>query len=239
MTTRMNAYAVVAVLAALVMACAQPDNAGQELSEEAPESTADKTAELMENEQAKPAPAPIDTTNLDTVTLGAGCFWCVEAVFNEMQGVHTVVSGYTGGHQDNPTYKEVCEETTGHAEVAQITFDPAITTFAEILEVFWKTHDPTTLNRQGNDFGSQYRSAVFYHNDEQRATAEKYKQDLDAAGAWPNPIVTEITAMTKFWPAEDYHQEYFANNPNNQYCQFVVGPKVDKFRKVFKDKLKR
>lgn len=175
---------------------------------------------------------------MEIATFGNGCFWCTEAIFQELKGVSKAVSGYMGGAVKNPTYKEVCSGTTGHAEVLQITFDPAAITFDELLEVFWKTHDPTTLNRQGNDVGTQYRSAVFYHNDEQKKIAEDYKIKLDASGAWSDPIVTEITAAEIFYPAEDYHQEYFNHNGSQPYCSFVIRPKVEKFKKVFADKLK-
>lgn len=175
---------------------------------------------------------------MEIATFGNGCFWCTEAIFQELKGVSKAVSGYMGGAVKNPTYKEVCSGTTGHAEVLQITYDPAAITFDELLEVFWKTHDPTTLNRQGNDVGTQYRSAVFYHNDEQKKIAEDYKIKLDASGAWSDPIVTEITAAEIFYPAEDYHQEYFNHNGSQPYCSFVIRPKVEKFKKVFADKLK-
>lgn len=178
-------------------------------------------------------------TGMDTITLGAGCFWCVEAVFTELKGVKSVTSGYMGGHVKNPSYREVCNGTTGHAEVAQLTYDPKEITFDEILEVFWQTHDPTTLNRQGADVGTQYRSAIFYHTDEQRRIAEEYKAKLDASGAFRAPIVTEITAASTFFPAEDYHQDYYALNGEQGYCQMVIRPKLDKFRKVFADKLKK
>lgn len=183
----------------------------------------------------------MDTTNstgLDTITLGAGCFWCVEAVFTELKGVKSVISGYMGGHVKNPSYREVCNGTTGHAEVAQLVYDPQVIGYEGILEVFWQTHDPTTLNRQGADVGTQYRSAIFYHNEEQRRIAEMYKQKLDASGAFRAPIVTEITAASTFYPAEDYHQNYYALNGEQGYCQMVIRPKLDKFRKVFADKLK-
>lgn len=183
----------------------------------------------------------MDTTNsaaLDTITLGAGCFWCVEAVFLELKGVKRVTSGYMGGHVKNPSYREVCNGTTGHAEVAQLVYDPQVISYDEILEVFWQTHDPTTLNRQGADVGTQYRSAIFYHNDEQRRIAEAYKVKLDASGAFRAPIVTEITPASTFYAAEDYHQNYYALNGEQGYCQMVIRPKVDKLRKVFADKLK-
>ena len=177
--------------------------------------------------------------NLETATLAAGCFWCVEAVFDDLVGVEDVISGYSGGHTENPTYKEVCSETTGHAEVVQIKFNPEEISFNDILHVFFAVHDPTTLNRQGNDIGTSYRSAIFYHDEEQRKTAEEVINKLDDANIWEEPIVTEITEFTNFYPAEDYHQEYFANNPNQPYCAAVVAPKVLKFRKMFVDRLKR
>jgi peptide-methionine (S)-S-oxide reductase len=179
------------------------------------------------------------SNNLETATLGAGCFWCVEAVFDDLKGVEDVVSGYSGGHTENPTYREVCSETTGHAEVAQITFDPAVISFKEILQVFFAVHDPTTLNRQGNDIGSSYRSAIFYHDENQKRIAEEVIKEVTAEGVYDDPIVTEVTAFDKFYPAEDYHQEYFLNNPNQPYCAAVVAPKVAKFRKKFVDRLKK
>ena len=177
--------------------------------------------------------------NTAIATFANGCFWCTEAIFEELNGVISAVSGYTGGHTANPTYKEVSNEETGHAECLQITYDTTKITFDELLEVFWETHDPTTLNRQGSDVGTQYRSGVFYHTPEQKEKAVKYKAELNKSGAFNNPIVTEISAFTKFYPAEDYHQQYFENNENNNpYCRIVIRPKLDKFRKVFKDKLK-
>lgn len=178
-------------------------------------------------------------TNKEIATLAGGCFWCLEAVFVELRGVETVVSGYMGGHTLNPTYKQICYEDTGHAEVVQITFDPQIVSFKEVLEVFFVIHDPTTLNRQGGDVGSQYRSAIFYHSDEQREAAEQVIAELSAEAVWPNAIVTEVTAATTFYPAEDYHQDYFANNPYQPYCLGVVAPKVAKFRQKFLAKLKK
>ena len=175
---------------------------------------------------------------LEKATLGGGCFWCTEAVYLELKGVVEVKPGYSGGHVKNPSYREVCNETTGHAEVVQITFDPAIVNYTEILEVFFATHDPTTLNRQGNDVGTQYRSAIFNHSDQQKQTAQKIIQSLGKGKVYKNPIVTEVTAFSAFYPAEDYHVNYFARNKNQPYCQFVVAPKVDKFRKIFKEKLK-
>lgn len=175
---------------------------------------------------------------LEKITLGGGCFWCTEAVYLQMKGVVDVKPGYSGGHVKNPSYKEVCNETTGHAEVVQITYDPEIVSFAEILEVFFVTHDPTTLNRQGNDVGTQYRSAIFYHSEKQKETALQIIGNLEKEKAYEKPIVTEITEFKAFYPAEDYHINYFARNKSQPYCQFVVAPKVEKFRKVFKDKMK-
>jgi peptide-methionine (S)-S-oxide reductase len=186
-------------------------------------------------------PGPMTTTpsdSLETITLGAGCFWCVEAVLVELKGVRSVTSGYMGGHVVDPSYKAVCTGTTGHAEVAQVVFDPSVLTLAELLEVFWQTHDPTTLNRQGADVGTQYRSAIFYHTDEQRRTAEHYKAELDKSGAFRGPIVTEISAASVFYKAEDYHQNYYAENGEQGYCQMVIRPKLEKFRKAFATKLK-
>lgn len=180
----------------------------------------------------------MNNINTDTATLGAGCFWCVEAVFQQLEGVLKVYSGYTGGHVPNPTYEQVCSKNTGHVEVCQIVYDPAKITYDELLEVFWKTHDPTTRDQQGNDKGPQYRSVVFYSNEEQKEKAEKYKAELDKSGAWENPIVTTVEPLKQFYPAENYHQNYYNNNPNQMYCRYVIGPKLEKFEKVFKDKLK-
>lgn len=176
--------------------------------------------------------------NMDTATFGNGCFWCTEAVFQNLKGVYSAVSGYAGGHVKNPTYKDVCSGTTGHAEVLQIVYDPAVLSFDELLEVFWKTHDPTTLNRQGNDIGTQYRSSVFYHNENQKQLAENYKKKLDASGAYSKPIVTEIVPFTEFYRAENYHQDYYSLHGTEPYCTYVIQPKVEKFKEVFKDKLK-
>lgn len=187
-------------------------------------------------------PPPAMDTNTgstsDTITLGAGCFWCVEAVFLELKGVRSVTSGYMGGHVKNPSYREVCTGSTGHAEVARIVYDPEQLTVDELLEVFWQTHDPTTLNRQGADVGTQYRSAIFYHTEEQRRIATEYKKKLDESGAFRAPIVTEIVPAVEFYAAEDYHQNYYALNGEQGYCQMVIRPKLDKFRKVFAEKLK-
>jgi peptide-methionine (S)-S-oxide reductase len=175
----------------------------------------------------------------DTATFANGCFWCTEALFEQLKGVETVTSGYTDGHTVNPTYKEVCTGATGHAECLQIVYVPTVISFDELLEVFWKTHDPTTLNRQGNDIGTQYRSGIYYHTEDQKLKAEHYKTALDKSGAYDAPIVTEIKPFTVFYPAEAYHQQYFDNNEDaNPYCRLVIRPKVDKFKKVFKEKLK-
>lgn len=171
-------------------------------------------------------------------TLGAGCFWCIEACYKELKGIVSVTSGYAGGHILNPTYKEVCEGTTGHAEVARIVFDEAQISFSELLKVFWFIHDPTQLNRQGNDVGTQYRSVIFYHDEEQQQIATAYKQQLNDEHVWDKPIVTEISPVPVFYPAEDYHQDYLDLNPGNAYCQAIVRPKVDKFKKVFEASLK-
>ena len=176
--------------------------------------------------------------NTEIATFGAGCFWCVEAVFQELKGVLKVESGYMGGAIPNPTYREVCTGTTGHAEVTRITFDPTIISYEELLEVLWTTHDPTTLNRQGADAGTQYRSAIFYHSDEQKSKAEKSKKEV-ATTIWDSPIVTEIVAADTFYPAEEYHQDYYALNPNAGYCRAVISPKVAKVRATFTDKLKQ
>ena len=176
---------------------------------------------------------------LQKATFGSGCFWCTEAVFELVEGVTSVTSGYTGGNIKNPTYEEVCSEKSGHAEAIQLTFDSEVISYDELLEIFWKTHDPTTLNRQGNDAGTQYRSVIFYHSEEQKQLAEKYKEALDKSGALENPIVTEILPAAEFYKAEDYHQDYYTNNPAQGYCTFIIAPKIEKFKEVFKDKLKK
>ena len=181
----------------------------------------------------------METKNTETATLGAGCFWCVEAVFDDLKGVESVESGYSGGHTQNPTYREVCSETTGHAEVANVNFNPQEISFKEILQVFFAVHDPTTLNRQGNDVGSSYRSAIFYHDENQKRIAEEVIKEVTAEGVYDKPIVTEVTKFDKFYIAENYHQEYFANNPNQPYCAAVVAPKVAKFRQKFVNRLKK
>ncbi|MBN2775278.1 MAG: peptide-methionine (S)-S-oxide reductase MsrA [Prolixibacteraceae bacterium] len=176
---------------------------------------------------------------LETATLGGGCFWCTEAIYKELKGVKSILPGYSGGHVKNPSYKEVCTGNTGHAEVVQIEFDTDVVSFAEILEVFFETHDPTTLNRQGADIGTQYRSVVFYHSEEQKKTAEEIIALFGKEKVYSDPVVTEVTKFEAFYPAEDYHKDYFAENPNQPYCRMVVAPKVEKFEKIFKDKLKK
>ena len=183
-----------------------------------------------------PIPAGIKT---ETATFGEGCFWCTEAFFQRLEGVLQVKSGYGGGFVKNPTYEQVCDKNTGHAELAQIVFDPNKVTYEELLEVFWKTHDPTTMNQQGNDVGPQYRSVIFYHSKEQKDKAEKYKAALDKSGAWDKPIVTAIEAFKDFYPAENYHQNYYNDNSNQGYCRFVIRPKLEKFEHVFQNKLKK
>jgi len=179
-----------------------------------------------------------NNNKMELATFGSGCFWCTEAIFEKVKGVESVVSGYSGGKVKNPTYREVCTGNTGHAEVVQITYNPEIITFKDLLEIFWKMHDPTTLNRQGADVGTQYRSVIFYHTDKQKEIAENYKKKLDEANIYKNPVVTEIAPFESFYKAEDNHQEYYENNKFQPYCSFVITPKMEKFKKVFKDKLK-
>jgi peptide-methionine (S)-S-oxide reductase len=179
------------------------------------------------------------TGNIEQAIFGAGCFWCVEAVFQRVPGVLKVESGYSGGSIKNPTYKEICSGLTGHAEVCRISFDPSIVTYKTLLSVFWQTHNPTTLNRQGADVGTQYRSAIFYINEDQKATAEKYKAELDKSGAFGDPIVTEISALQNYYPAEDYHQNYYNQNSEQSYCQFVIAPKLEKVEKVFGEQFRK
>jgi len=179
-----------------------------------------------------------ENTDMALATFGNGCFWCTEAIFQRLKGVSKIVSGYAGGKVKNPSYKEVCTGLTGHAEVIQLTYNPKEISYTELLEVFWQTHDPTTLNRQGADVGTQYRSVVFYHTNEQKQLAEVYKKKLDESGAFDNPIVTEISPLTEYYAAEDYHQNYYNLNGSAPYCSYVIQPKIDKFKKVFKAKLK-
>lgn len=181
----------------------------------------------------------IESNRKEIATLGSGCFWCTEAVFDELKGVVNVESGYSGGTVANPTYEQVCTGTTGHAEVVQVTFDPQAISCGDILRVFFTVHDPTTLNRQGNDVGTQYRSVIFYHDEEQKRVAEEVIKEIEAKKIWDVPIVTEISPFEAFYKAEDYHQRYFANNPNQPYCRAEVAPKVVKFRKMYQDRLKK
>ena len=178
------------------------------------------------------------SSGVEIATLGGGCFWCLEAVYDQMKGVHSVESGYMGGHTANPSYADVCSGETGHAEVVRIAFDPKAASYADLLNVFFVIHDPTTLNRQGNDEGTQYRSVIFYHSPEQKRVAEQVMEELSRRKLYDDPIVTEVSPAGAFYPAEDYHQEYFQRNPRQPYCQFVVAPKVAKFRKSFLDRLK-
>ena len=175
----------------------------------------------------------------ETITLGGGCFWCIEAGFSELQGIQSVVSGYSDGYVENPTYRQVCDGVTGHAEVAQVTYDPAVISTREVLEVFFTLHDPTTLNRQGNDIGTQYRSAIFYHTDAQRDAAEALIAEFEAARVWPDPIVTQVQAFETFYAAEEYHQHYYRDNARQPYCQFVIAPKLTKLRKRYAERLVR
>lgn len=196
--------------------------------------------EAQKKDKKQPTAAMTTHTNTDTATFGAGCFWCVEAIFQRLEGVLHVESGYAGGHVKNPTYEQVCEKTTGHAEVCKIVYDPAKISYEELLEVFWKTHDPTTPNRQGNDVGPQYRSVIFYHNEKQKELAEKYKAALEAEKVFNKPIVTEIVPLNgNYYKAEAYHQNYYNNHPYQGYCAFVIAPKVEKMEKIFKHKLKK
>jgi peptide-methionine (S)-S-oxide reductase len=178
-------------------------------------------------------------SSYDKATLAGGCFWCLEAVFDELKGVVSVESGYSGGHVPDPSYRAVCTGMTGHAEVVQVTFDPQVLSFADLLRVFFTIHDPTTMNRQGGDVGTQYRSAIFYHSDEQKRVAEEIIKEVDESKVWGRPVVTEVTPFDKFYIAEDYHQEYYASNPNQPYCRVVIEPKVVKFRKHYMDRLKK
>jgi peptide-methionine (S)-S-oxide reductase len=219
-TLKHKVSAVTLVAAFFLGACSQPANSNEIQS-----------ANTMNTNDS--------TASYEKATFGAGCFWCVEAVFQNLEGVIKIESGYSGGTVKNPSYKEVCMGTTGHAEVAQITYDPKKISFETLLSVFWKTHDPTTLNYQGNDHGTQYRSVIFYHNDSQKQLAEHYKKKLNEEKAYDNPVVTEISPAAPFYKAEDYHQNYYNQNSNESYCKFVIQPKVEKFKKIFGDKLKK
>ena len=207
--------------------CAQQDNSAKNKKDKMKTSTS-----LSTNNGSTPL-------TIDTATFGTGCFWCTEAIFQQLEGVEKVTSGYSGGTVPNPTYEQVCSKTTGHAECLNIIYDSSKISFDELLEIFWQTHDPTTLNRQGADVGTQYRSVVFYHNEEQKDKTAKYKAALDKSGAFNNPIVTTLEPFTIFYPAEEEHQNYYRNNTSQGYCQFVIRPKVEKFEKVFKSKLKK
>ncbi len=228
MTSRLTAAVVIVAALGAAVAC------GQEPApkEPAPEGAKDDGADSPED--AAPAPGA-----LVQMTVGGGCFWCVEAVFERVDGVHGVVSGYAGGHVDDPTYAQVCGKETGHAEVCQIEYDPSVVSYVQLLKIFFKTHDPTTLDRQGNDVGPQYRSVIFYHDDTQKKLAEELKSKLDASGAWDVPIVTEIAEYMKMWPAEDYHQDFYEKNPEQGYCNAVIPPKLAKLEKVFGELLKK
>jgi methionine-S-sulfoxide reductase len=236
MTSRHSILAAIAVIAIASVA------AGGYFAAKASE-RARQRAQIKNDGPTKPpvaiemSTASADPAKLETITLGSGCFWCTEAMFQNLRGVKSAVSGYSGGKAPNPSYEQVCAGNTGHAEVVQVTFDPSTISLDDILRVFWRTHDPTTLNRQGHDVGTQYRSAVFYHNEEQRKIAEAYKAQLDKSAAFGAPIVTEITPFDKFYPAEDYHQKYYDLNPNQGYCRMVISPKVEKFNKEFDDLL--
>lgn len=195
-------------------------------------------ASTQQSNTSLPMSQTQQTKNLEIATFGGGCFWCIEAVFQRLKGVEKVVSGYAGGHKENPTYKEVCSGTTGHAEVCQIYYDPQQITYQELLEVFFTAHDPTTLNRQGADVGTQYRSIILYHNEQQKSIATDFIQRLEESKIFNSPIVTELKPFTTFYPAEDYHQNYYNNNPTQPYCTFVVKPKVEKIKKLFSEKIK-
>ncbi len=216
----MTRLAVVTVAVTLLACTAGVETGSRE--------SGDGARDTMSQESARKEPSPAGDGTTEVATLGGGCFWCVEAVLEQLDGVLDVESGYMGGHVDNPTYQQVCSGRTGHAEVVQVKFDPTRITYAEILDYFWKSHDPTTLNRQGNDVGPQYRSAIFYHSEEQRITAEASKKALDESGAYRSPAVTEITAASTFYPAEGYHQDYYRNNKFQPYCQVVIVPKLEK-----------
>lgn len=195
--------------------------------------------DAITSETSKTMQDPIKPGHLDTATFAEGCFWCTESFFQQLRGVKKVISGYSGGHTANPTYEEVCTGTTGHAEACDIIYDPSEISFTQLLQAFWESHDPTTVDRQGNDIGTQYRSAIFYHNEQQKDLAEAYKKKLDASGAYRSPIVTSIEPFRNFYPAENYHQDYYNLHKSQPYCQLVIRPKLEKFRKVFKDELKK
>ena len=226
MRAKVALFVAVVVLSAGAFAAVQFLGGGFEVPENFP---------VLEPHELGSTPPAGET---EIATFGSGCFWCTEAVFQQMKGVRTVTAGYSGGSVPFPSYAQVCRGTTGHAEVVQVTFDPREVSSAELLEVFWRSHDPTTLNRQGNDSGPQYRSVVFYHSERQRELAERYKQKIDAAGVYPRPLVTEIAPFGEFYPATADHQDFYAQNGRNPYCRAVISPKVDKLRKVFGDRVK-
>ncbi len=231
-----------ALFACLILAtcgCTERTISAQATNNQVQENTKTTVAETPQQGSASKQSAAQKEIKMEKATFGAGCFWCVEAVFQELEGVHLVQSAYMGGHIENPTYKQVCTGTTGHAEVVHLEYDPSVVSFDTLLAVFWKTHDSTTLNRQGNDRGTQYRSAVFYHNDEQKEKSELYKKKLNEEEAFSSPVVTEITAASKLYVAEDYHQNYFKENPDQGYCRAMIPPKIEKMRKIFGDKMKK
>lgn len=234
-TSTLHIRVTAVVLLALVAGARQ----AEKVKQEKPKTEKAKPVTTESTERSELAAQKTESEEAGIATFGAGCFWCVEAVYQQLEGVLSVESGYCGGTVNDPTYQQICEGNTGHAEVCQIRYDPSKITFDELLEAFWATHDPTTLNRQGNDVGTQYRSVIFYHDQLQKALAQQRKQQLDAAGAWRNPIVTEISPYAKFYKAEKYHQNYYADNPSKGYCQLVIRPKIEKFRAVFKDRLKK
>lgn len=227
--------AVLAALSIPVLGCS-PQGSSQSIDSATPVNYIQPQAPAGNSPQE--ATSDNQEQEMETATFGNGCFWCTEAVFAEVNGVVSAESGYTGGRIANPTYRQVCTGATGHAEAVRITYDPSVISYTELLEIFWKTHDPTTLNRQGADVGTQYRSVVFFHNDEQKRLAEEYKEKLNEAGIWNRPIVTTIEEAAEFYVAEDYHQDYFKLNSQQGYCQAVIVPKLEKFREVFADKLK-
>lgn len=224
MKTTISLFTFIFLCGMVAISCAQSDK---------------KQRKKMEKETVALDETNVNTAGTEKATFGTGCFWCTEAVLESLDGVKKVVSGYSGGHDPHPTYKAVCTGETGHAECVEVTYDPKVITYADLLEAFFRSHDPTSLNRQGNDVGTQYRSVIFYHNEEQKQLAETAKAELDKSGAYGKPIVTEITPAVKFFVAEDYHQNYYANNPDQGYCAFVIAPKLDKFKKVFKEKLRK
>ena len=211
---------------------------GRDLAAQRTDRSAKNEGRGANDDSANPSAGAAAIDGMQTATFGSGCFWCTEAVFQRLKGVESVVSGYSGGEVKNPTYREVCAGTSGHAEVVQVTYDPDVVSYAQLLEVFWKLHDPTTLNRQGNDFGTQYRSVIFYHTPEQKELAEYYRRKLDESRIYSRPIVTEITPFSEFYPAESYHQNFFRAHGSNNYCRAVIVPKMEKLNEVFRDRLK-